>query len=65
MDLGHAPAVWLEGSPTWNGAIRRVINSTRKQIYKGRSCFTSNGVKLVVGMACGEENIVWTVPIQL
>ena len=57
MDLGHAPVVWLEGSPTLSGADGRVINPFRKQIYKDRSCFTNSGVKLVVATA--EALFLW------
>lgn len=57
MDVGHAPAVWLEASPTPSGANGRVINPFRKQTYKDWSCFTSGEVKLVVAMA--ETLFLW------
>lgn len=53
----HVPAVCLEASLTLNGANGRVINPFRKQIYKGRSCFTCDGVKLAVAMA--ETLFLW------
>lgn len=57
VDLGHAPAIWLEVSPTVSGVDVRAINPISKQIYKGRSCFASSRVKLVVAMA--ETLFLW------